>query len=159
MKTLTSSLIFCCVFTFLSNSSIAQHADFSGKWAIDATKGTNAGRTAKELHVTQTKDTVWAERVEPSGKTFVEKITTDGKSFKSITTSGSRKTGTAKWDENGKGFTETAKLGADDDKATPGLNVSEQWSLSDDKKELTISTVISNASGQSMNIKGVYKKM
>jgi hypothetical protein len=88
---------------------------------------------------------------------FIEPVSLDGRKFKSITTSGRRKVGEAKWSQDKKSFIEQAELYNTEDPTKIDFLVTEQWSLAADGKELTLVTLTGFA-GQIMNVKAVYDK-
>ena len=132
--------------------------DFSGTWNFDEAKSENAGSSPKTLKLTQTTDSLFIERVEASGKSFTEKISFDGKTNVCTTTSGRRKSGTAKWNQPGRDFTENATLGDRDNADKVAFTVVEHWTLSEDGTEVTVETKLSNAAGDSTTFKAVYDK-
>jgi hypothetical protein len=154
MKTLLTIVILSV--TAMSMRPI--RSDFSGTWNFDESKSENAGSSPKTLKLTETKDSLLIERTESENKTFVEKLSFDGKTNICTTTSGRRKSGTAQWNKPGSEFTENAVLGDRDNPDKTAFTVVEHWVLSDDGTEVTVETKLSNAGGALATFKAVYNK-
>ena len=144
---------------FMAQGATAQtKPGFSGEWSINQGKSEGAEASPPILFIDRKNDTLSVKRIEVDERTFVEKICFDGKKFVSVTGSGRPKTGTAKWNEKERSFTENAVLGEQGNAEKIAFKVIEKWSLSADGKELTVETTISNASGASATTKAVYDR-
>jgi hypothetical protein len=154
MKTLI--MITILSITMLAMRPVA--GDFSGTWNLDETKSENAGSAPVTLKLTQTKDSLFIERTEAGNKTFVEKLSFDGKTNICTTTSGRRKSGTSQWNKPGSDFTENAVLGDRNNPDKVAFTVVEHWTLSDDGTEVTVETKLSNAGGTLATFKADYNK-
>ena len=132
--------------------------DFSGNWTVNLEKSEHGDSSPKTLRLTQTKDSLFVERTTANDLSFVEKISFDGKTFTSTTTSKRRKSGSAHWDADSASFTENAVLGDVNDQDKTAFTVLEHWQLSGDGKQLTVETTLSNPAGQSVTSKAVYDK-
>jgi hypothetical protein len=131
---------------------------FSGDWKINVDQSENAQAAPKEVKINLSKDSIFIERVTSDDQSFLEKLSFDGKLNTCTTTSGRKKSGSAKWDEEGKSFTENATLSEINDQGKTVFNVVEHWELSGDQKQLTITTTLSNASGASAQRQDVYDR-
>ena len=149
-----------CVILFLVVFGFKNHLEiqsFAGDWKINM-QNEGYQSAPKELKIQLTGDSIFIERVTTDDQTFVEKMSFDGKPNTCTTTSGRKKTGTAKWDEEGKSFTENATLGDTGNPAAVAFTVTEHWQLSEDQTQLTIVTMLSNASGGSGERTDVYDR-
>lgn len=133
-------------------------ANFTGNWAINLEKSEHGESSPKAMKLTRTKDSLFIERITNDDKSFVEKLSFDGKTCITITTSGRRKTGTAKWDAPGTSFTETAVLGDVPDADKVAFSVVEHWQLSEDGKEVTVESTITAVGRGQFNMKAVYDR-
>lgn len=156
-------LIFLTVTMFVITATTyqcyCQEACFNGTWRLNLEKSEQGETSPPKLTVTYNRDTVSVHRTGADGKSFTEKITLDGNIFISTTTSGRQKTGTAKWDEPVRSFTEEAKLGEIDNPQKVMFMVKENYRLSDDGKQLIISSQVKNMAGQVMSVKAVYDRL
>ena len=135
------------------------NVSFNGKWKINLAESQHGESAPAELLLTQTADSVFIERTGADQKSFVEKLSFDGKNCSCTTTSGRKKIGTAKWDDTSKeSFIETATLSDATDPGQVAFHVTEHWQLSADGKKLTEEITISNASGAQFSSKAVYER-
>jgi hypothetical protein len=131
---------------------------FSGNWKINLERSEGGKSAPKAMKMKLTKDSIFIERITSDDQTFVEKMSFDGKVNICTTTSGRRKSGSAKWDEEGKAFTENATLGEPDDPDQVAFTVVEHWQLSEDQNQVTVFTKLTNASGASGQRRDVYDR-
>ena len=133
-------------------------ADFTGNWAINLEKSEHGESSPKAMKLTQTKDSLFIERITNDDKSFVEKISFDGKTCVTTTTSGRRKSGTAKWNNEGTSFTETAVLGDVPNADKVAFSVVEHWQLSEDGKQVTVESEITVVGKGQFAMKAVYDR-
>ena len=132
--------------------------EFSGSWFINLDKSQHGERAPKMMILIATGATLSIERTSARDLSFVEKVRFDEQPFFSTTTSGRRKTASAKLTADGRSFIETAIIddGVDPDKVA--FNLVEAWQLSPDGKQMSVVTDLSNAAGASSQSTAVYHK-
>jgi hypothetical protein len=145
----TIKLFYCSFFALVfsaafSHSAKSQTVNFSGTWKIDSLKS-NFGRfiSPVRLKIVQTKDTLSIERtlhpVRDVVRSFRDKLPLDGKTM--TNTNGTMKISLSiKW--SGQALVETS--GYVDATSNKIYQATETWTLSPDKKTLTIGRVIAN---------------
>jgi hypothetical protein len=153
-----SGLLVIGLLIFGFRNHVTVDGSFSGNWKINLQKSEGGQSAPKAMKIKLTKDSIFIERITGDDQTFVEKMSFDGKVNICTTTSGRRKSGSAKWDEEGKAFTENATLGQPDDPEKVAFTVVEHWQLSEDQNQVTVFTKITNTSGANAQRKDVYDR-
>jgi hypothetical protein len=135
----TAALLFVSVFSIAQSKS-----DFTGEWIINETKSDFADQPAalmfKGLKVTQTKDsiTVLGQRFDSSLGTMTSTYLLDGSTKNFVLNDGRMMTASISWDEDGEQMTRNSNYMLPDQPDVIEYESKEAWSLSDNKKELTL---------------------
>jgi hypothetical protein len=135
------ALILLAVF---SNSARSQKVDFSGIWKVDSLKSNFRGFVAPiKIKIEQTTDTISIQRTMRTGRgdirSFTNKLPLDGKTM--TNTNGPEKSIISiKW--SGQALVEKSRAHEDTHNTT--YQATETWTLSPDRKTLTIDRVVAN---------------
>jgi len=142
-------------------STAAKYLDdfiLTGNWRLDLAKSERAESAPPQLRLTQTVDSVVIERTTVDNQSFIEKLSFDGKTCTSTTTSKRRKSGSAHWGDANRSFTETAVLSEVGNAEKVAFSVIEHWQLSANGKELILESTLTTANGLTFSSKAVYKR-
>ena len=158
IKNAASVITLLTIFCFFTAASQVKRTDFSGAWNINLDKSENGTAAPVTMKITQSTDSLIIERTTSDDKSFVEKLSFDGKTNVCTTTSNRKKSGSAHWNEDGSSFIETAVLGDMSDPDKVAFNVTEQWKISTDQKELTVESLVKAADGREFKINAVFER-
>ncbi len=158
------AITFCIFFLAMISSTISS-ADFSGTWKFNESKSElGEGRfrgAANQLIVSQSGDDLSIERVSvrSSGEEMrsTEKITLDGKECTNTVFGDRERKSTAMWSDDMKTLTITSVMVFEREGQQITVNTTENWTLSEDGKTLTIDYTSTSPRGERKN-KFVYDK-
>jgi hypothetical protein len=174
MKTKTfkifgTSLIFFGISLILLSGSLSIQAqtakmDFSGTWAFNESKSTQAEGGFRfaptKMVITQDGNNLSVERtsVRQGGEEFksTDKFTLDGKECVNPMFNSSRKT-MVKWSEDGKTLAFSHTMSFDRDGQTQEFKTSEIWKYNETDKTLAVETSFTGPNGE-MKLSNVYDK-
>lgn len=150
----------------LSFTFLAGKANFSGDWKLNEGKsdfGQRGARFAtKELKVEQKDDAISISRTTPSFQggddvTNTETLTFDGKEVEGKGFGNSTRKSSLKWADDGQSFTITTNTTMERNGETRTFSGTEAWTLGDEGKSLTVTSVRTTQQGE-MTTKAVYDK-
>jgi hypothetical protein len=159
IKSLYTSVCAGILLVAFSNSAISQKVNFSGLWKVDSLKSNFRGFVAAvTIKIEQTTDSISIERTMRTGRgdtrTGTDKLPLDGKTM--TTANGTQKSSISiKW--SGQALVEKSRY--TDDAHNAKYQATETWTLSPDRKTLTIDRLIEDdGNGGQGTSKEVYRR-
>lgn len=161
------SMLLTGIFILTSSVTSAQKVDFSGSWTYNETKSVIGGEggprgAAVKMTIKQDGKNLSMEKTtrRQSGEENVstENYTLDGKECENPTYGDRIKKSTASWSEDKKSLTITSKMVFERDGQQMEINTTEIFTLSSDKKNLSIDYTSKSTRGERKNT-FVYDKI
>ncbi len=161
---ITSQAICFCTISIYFLAVFNQKADFTGIWLISEQKCEFGGQPAatmfKGIKVVQSKDSLSVFGMRFNDTAISTKATSyplNGNTVKTVLSNNRTMTASLNWSADGKTLTRNSSYSPPNDPETEDYKSQEAWSLSDDKKTLTLTRTFSTASGN-VTVKAVYEK-
>lgn len=159
------TMLYLLVSVFLLSFTVTpDKSNFSGSWKLNEGKSElgNGGRfTPRKIKVEQKDDAITIAKTSLTGGgeeiTSTETLTFDGKTVESTVFGNSKKKSSIKWSEDGKTSTVTYTIAFERNGQTFDVNGTETWTLTDEGKSLSVTTVSTSPQGE-RTTKAVYDK-
>ena len=167
MKNHIYAFLLAGIFLLFTSVTSAQKVDFSGTWTYSETKSVLGGEggprgAAVKMTIKQESNAMSIEKTtrRQSGEENIstENYTLDGKECENPTFGDRTKKSTVAWSEDKKSLTITSKMVFERDGQQMEINTTEIFSLSQDKKSLSIDYTSKSARGERKNT-FVYDKV